>query len=199
MFGVLVVRHARILHAIDCAEAGVRLASAGLAREARDWSRLADVPPPAWLDVEAHPYARDLDLVGHASLAKWIGRAATLDGADRLWRWLLDPADAAAVSERQPAIEELAARREWRESLAIEGQLMSVSAADIARFLEWAERPGSAVFGFMRGAVLVLPVSLAVLGVLYLSGAVQGAWWLLPLSLNVMLSYALSARAHREL
>ena len=112
VFGVLVVRHARILHAIDCAEGGARLAAAGLAREARDWSRLADVPPPAWLDVEAHPYARDLDLLGHASLATWIGRAATLDGADRLWRWLLDPADAAVVWERQPAIEELAARRE---------------------------------------------------------------------------------------
>ena len=50
----------------------------------------------------------------------------------------------------------------------------------------------------MRAAAIVLPLSMAILAALYLSGAVLGAWWLLPLSLNVMLSYALSARAHRS-
>src|SRR5262245_52026750 len=80
VFAVLVVRHARILDRVSKAEAGLRLAREGELRIARDWGALPEVPPPPALDFDTHPYARDLDLFGHASLTKWLGRAATSDG-----------------------------------------------------------------------------------------------------------------------
>src|SRR5450759_2322408 len=114
-FAALVVVHARVLNVVDRAEAARRINTHGLARLARDWAALPEVPVPADFDMDAHPYARDLDLFGHASLTKWLGRPATTDGARRLWQWLLVAAEPADSEARQPAIEELAPKREWRE------------------------------------------------------------------------------------
>jgi len=196
-FGVLVRRHAGVLDRIDRANAGFRLAAIGAARIARDWKSLPDMDAPADLSLDAHPYARDLDLFGHASLTKWLGRTATADGQRTLWRWLLDPADREDALARQPAIDELAGRREWREALAIEGELTALSSAQLGRFLEWAENRRSAVPAFMRAAAIVLPLSIAVLMALFLAGALESPWWLIPMGLNILLSlmFALPAYA----
>ena len=90
-FGWLVVRHARVLDEVARADAAVALNAEGVARLARDWSALPEIPRPADLDWHTHPYARDLDLYGHASLTKWLGSPATLDGTRRLAGWLLAP------------------------------------------------------------------------------------------------------------
>ena len=145
VFVILVRRHARILERIDRAEAALHLSAIGSARLARDWHALPDVAPPPDLDLETHPYARDLDLFGHASLTKWLGATATADGARTLWTWLLAPAPPEEIVDRQKAVEELAARREWRESLAIEGVLTTLSSAELARFFLWSEDRRSAV------------------------------------------------------
>ena len=193
-FVVLVRRHARVLERVERAEAALALAAAGGARIARDWHALADVAAPADLDLDVHPYARDLDLFGHASLTKWFGRTATIDGTRTLWDWLLAPARPTDVVERQAAVEELAASREWRESLAIEGALSTLSTADLARFLQWTEERRSAVPVAMRIVAPLLTATLAVLLVLYLLGITDGAWWLAPLAVNVMLSFAFASR-----
>src|SRR5262249_24920283 len=73
----LVVRHARVLADIDRADAGLAIGGEGLARLTRDWNGLPDIALPSDLSLDAHPYARDLDLYGHASLTKWLGRTAT--------------------------------------------------------------------------------------------------------------------------
>ena len=75
-FGWCVVRHAGVLLEIERADAALALARAGLARLARDWTALPDVPPPPDFDGQRHPYARDLDIHGHASLTKWLGPAS---------------------------------------------------------------------------------------------------------------------------
>jgi MutS domain V len=196
-FGLLVRHHARVLDRLERAEAGRRLATAGTARLARDWHALPDLVPPRDLDFDAHPYARDLDLFGHASLAKWISRTATVDGLRTLWGWLLAPADLGEITARQDAVEELAARRDWRESLAIEGALTTLSARDLARFLEWTDERRSAVPAFMRIAAIALPLTLAALLFLFLAGAVQSAWWLIPLAINVVLSFVFAVPAYR--
>jgi MutS domain V len=196
VFGVFVRQHARVLERIARAEAGLRLAAIGTARIARDWHALPDLAPPSALDVDTHPYARDIDIFGRASLTKWIGRTATADGQRTLWEWLLNPADREDVLARQPAIDELAGRRDWRETLAIEGELTSLSSAELARFLAWAEDGRSAVPAFMRAAAVALPLATVALLILFLTGAVQGAWWMLPLAINVVLSFAFAARVY---
>jgi hypothetical protein len=196
LFAVLVQRHARVLDRVERAEAGLRLATLGIARIARDWRSLPDIAPPPELDLERHPYARDLDVFGHASLTKWLGRTATTDGARALWSWLLEPGTPADVADRQPAVGELAAKREWRERLAIEGALTTLSSAELSRFLEWTETARSAAPAFMRIAAPLLPLTLAVLLALYLAGVVDGAWWLIPLALNITLSFVMAPRMY---
>ena len=73
-FAVLVVVHARVLDDVERAETARADRRQGLARLARDWTALPEVPVPPELDLDAHPYARDLDVFGHASLTKWLGR-----------------------------------------------------------------------------------------------------------------------------
>jgi len=189
VFGVFVRHHARVLDRIDRADAGLRLSKIGRGRIARDWQALPDIASPCDIDFDTHPYARDLDLFGHASLTKWIGRTATAGGLRTLWRWLLAPADPATAIARQAAIADLAARRDWREALAIEGALTTVPAGALARFLEWTDGRRSAVPAFMRAAALLLPLTLAALLALFLAGAVQRAWWLIALAVNVVVSF----------
>jgi hypothetical protein len=196
VFGVLVRQHARVLDCVDRAETGLRLANIGRARIARDWQALPDVAPPADLNYDTHPYARDLDLFGHASLTKWIGRTATAGGLRTLWQWLLTPAGPGAALARQAAIDDLAARRDWREALAIEGALATLPTGALARFLEWTDGRRSAVPAFMRAAAVLLPVTLAALLSLFLAGAVQRAWWLIPLAINIALSFIFALKAY---
>lgn len=196
VFGVLVVVHARVLDEVERAETGRRLGAQGVARLARDWAALPEVPLPPEVDLDAHPYARDLDVFGHASLTKWLGRPATIEGARRLWQELLVPAGEDEVRKRQAAVDELAPRREWRESLAMEGQLTVVSASELSHFLEWAESGRRAVPSVMHAIAFLLPTSIWILGALFFAGATEGAWWLIPVFVVILVSFAFAGRMY---
>jgi hypothetical protein len=189
-YAAFVIRHARILNDLERAETALRLNAEGLARIARDWQALPEVPAPVELDMDAHPYARDLDLFGHGSLTKWLGRPATTEGARRLWQWLLVASDPAEIKARQAAVDELAAGREWRETLAIEGALTVASSIELARFLEWAEGHHAPVPRVMRAIAIVLPLSTWILGALFFTGVTDAAWWLVTIVISMVLSYA---------
>lgn len=195
-FAILVVRHARIIEEVERADAALGVSLQGLARLARDWNALPDVAAPSTLDFDRHPYARDLDLFGHASLAKWIGRPATIEGTDRLCAWLLAPADAGSVARRQEAVEELAQLREWRERLDIEGLRTVATPQQLARFLEWAEGSELDVPRVMHAAAMALPVAIAGLAAMFFSGAADTAWWLIPIVIGIVLSFAFGARIY---
>jgi MutS-like protein len=195
-FGWLVVVHARVLEELDRAEVARRINGHGIARLARDWGALPEVPAPPELDVDAHPYARDLDVFGHASLTKWLGRPATSQGASRLWQWLLVPVGPDDIQSRQSAVDDLASKREWREALAIEGQLTVISPGEPDRFLDWAESSERAVPGIMQAVAVLLPLTIWILLALFLTGVTDGAWWLIPLVAGIVVSYGFSRRMH---
>lgn len=195
-FAILVVRHARIIDEVECAEAAIALNARGVARVARDWNALPEVPPPSDLDFDRHPYARDLDLFGHASLTKWIGHAATSQGRQRLSAWLLAPAPPETIVERQAAVAELASAREWRERLDVEGARTSVTPEELQRLLLWAEGSDRAVPRWMEPAALALPLAIAGPGALFFTGATDTAWWLIPMAFGIVLSFAFAARIY---
>ena len=195
-YAVLVIRHARVLNDLERAETALALNAQGMSRLARDWNALPEVLPPIELDMDAHPYARDLDLFGHASLTKWLGRPATTEGARRLWQWLLAAGDPAEITERQAAIGELAADRAWRETLAIEGALTVASSIELARFLEWAEGDHAPVPRVMRAVAVVLPLATWVLGALFFAGFSDTAWWLITIVVTMVVSFAFAARMY---
>jgi hypothetical protein len=211
-FAYLVVRHAHVLADVDRADAALTVGAEGLARLARDWNALPEIVPPPELSPDRHPYARDLDLYGHASLANWLGRTATRDGAARLASWLLAPADVATIRSRQAAIDELAAKHDWRESLAIEGRLSDATSEGLSAFLAWAEAadpplpPALKVFAFtlppITWALLVMWAADAIRRLPPLSGETLGMWvgdaitheWMLPVLLTMTLSFAFAKR-----
>jgi hypothetical protein len=195
-FGVLVVVHAKVLERVERAELARTLGQHGLARLARDWSTLPDLPPPPDLDFDAHPYARDLDVFGHASLTKWLGRPSTIEGERRLWRWLLAPAGPDEIAMRQSAVAELVGKREWREALAIEGRMAAVRPADLDGFLAWAEATDRGVPRVMQAVAIVLPIVSWVLLALFFTGATDGAWWLIPICTGIVLSFAYGGRMY---
>ena len=220
-FAVLVVVHARVLDQVARAGAAVALNAEGVARVARDWSALPEVQRPADLDWHRHPYARDLDLYGHASLTKWLGSPATPDGTRRLAEWLLAPSNSEELRPRQAAVEELAQKREWRESFATEGALLHVSAGELESFLQWAESPVSAVPHAMRLIAPALTIGIVTLFAMFLRDVLPTwplpaqpgqdpdallaawmakwptAWWMLPLTIGIMLSFVFARAIHR--
>jgi len=119
-FAVLVVRHARRLDAVAHAEAARGVNARGVARVDRDWRALTPVAHDDDRDLEHHPYARDLDVVGRASLLRWLGPSATVAGGRAIRRSLLNSPPAALVEGRQSAVNELAPKREWREAVLSE-------------------------------------------------------------------------------
>ena len=195
-FGALVVLHARVLNEVDRAEAARDLGANGVARLARDWQALPEIVPPAHLDLDTHPYARDLDLFGHASLTKWLGRTATADGTTRLWQWLLRGNDPSDTHSRQTAVDELAPKREWRESLAIEGKLTTVSRIDLAQFLEWAESRNRALPGVLQPIAIAMALATVVLFAMFWTGATDRAFWLIPMVIGIVLSFTFASRMY---
>ena len=219
-FGWLVTIHARVLAFLERCEAAERHHDTALARLARDWTHVPDVSAPASVDVDVHPYAADLDLAGHASLAAWLGRPSTVDGERHLWRWLLSAGDPANIRARQEAVEDLAPKREWRESIAVEGSLLRMSPTDLGSFLQWAESSRAAVPRAIRFVVTALTIALWILLALFLRAAVAtypfparpgqdpnvlmdawisgwpAMWWLIPFLVGIAISYAYERSIH---
>jgi hypothetical protein len=176
---------------------------------ARDWNAMA-----SQLDDAAprdHPYGADLDVTGHASLARLLDVTSAGPGRRTLMSWLLDGVP--PVSElraRHEAVRALAPAVEWRETLTAHAWTAGVARrSDVDQFLTWAER---APWLIDRPAILwasrVLPfiiipmVALTVASVLWAIGAApmpasswlrsfrafSREWWALPVIAGVLLS-----------
>ena len=200
-FAVLVVWHARVEDRIAWFDALRVVHERAAARVTRTWASLPAADPPADLDLSGHPYAVDLDLFGRASLYQWLGPAATVLGGRTLASWLLAPADRHEIAARQEAVSHLAPAEDWREGFAARGLLSTARQPEIDRFLAWAEGPP--VFGrslrWLRLAVYALVAAMWLLGALFLAGAMETGFWLIPLTLGLVLSFALSGPIQRTL
>ena len=140
-------------------------------RLARRWDEL---PPTAAEPADpAHPYAADLDVLGRASLLQLLGPLGASTGAATARAWLLEPADAEVIRERQAAVADLAGRAGFREEIAARARLAGgARAGDVHGFLAWAEstpwlasRPGLARLRWLPPVAWGLTVVLAVAGV----------------------------------
>ena len=201
VFLVLVVWHARVEQRLEWHDALRTVNLHALARIGRAWDRLppAEDPPPG---IEHHPYAQDLDLFGRASLLQWLGPAATAAGARTLQEWVLAPAPASDIANRQRAVAELSPAVEWREHLAAHGRLAAgVRRAELEAFLRWAESAGPfsrPTTRRLRVAVLVITAAIWVLIGLQAAGMAEAAYWLIPVVAGMILSFATAIHIHGE-
>ena len=70
----------------------------------------------------AHPYARDLDLFGKASLFELLCTARTRAGEEKLAAWLLSAAPVPEIEARHSAVRDLCDRLQLREHLFCTGE-----------------------------------------------------------------------------
>ncbi|HET7586318.1 MAG TPA: hypothetical protein VFK13_15505 [Gemmatimonadaceae bacterium] len=190
----LALHHGTLKDRARRAEALARINAEGESRARREWSVL---PAPSWLTAPSdHPYAVDLDVLGHASLAQLCGPTGTSAGVATLRAWLLEPASAVEIGERQAAVRELAPMEELRDTLAAEGRLAGESHPTItARFLEWSEgEPWLERRGWLLWTARLLPLVAIAALIGQLTGLAPTRWWWVPLLLTALLTRMYAAR-----
>ncbi len=182
VFGVLVVRHDRLLRRRRTVRALVTINEEAQARLARRWAGLPEPgtgePPPEG----SAALARDLGLLGPASLEHLLTTPASPPGRQTLRRWLLDPAPPGRIATRQEAVRELSARLGFRQRLEAAARAGRRGPVNPEAFLEWAEgepllarRPG------LRRGVIALSVISPALLLAALAGLVPIHLWILLL------------------
>jgi predicted ATPase len=170
----------------------------GLLRRQRDWAHLP-LRQPAAGDSQ-HPYAADLDLLGHASLQHLLSTANTPVGQTTLQGWLLQPAAPAEIAARQRAAAELAPVNDFRDHLALSGRLMGKSQPSYERFLQWAEGDSwLAQHPWLIWSARLLAVLTLLFVGLQASGLVPYSLWIFPLAINLALLGAYGRQVHKVL
>jgi MutS domain V len=150
IFVVLVLVHDRLLRTIQHVERAEQYFTNGLARLSGEWAGSGEAGD-RYLDPE-HPYAQDLDLFGKGGVFELLCTARTLLGQDTLAAWLKAPADAAAVRDRQEAVDELRPRVDLREQLAVLAE-EARTGVNPAALGAWGEMPPRLRDGWFRPRV----------------------------------------------
>jgi len=137
---------------------------------------------------QAHPYARDLDLFGTASLFELLCTARTRAGEETLAEWLLAAAPVDEVLARQEAVRELEGRVGFRAKLFSLGESVRLGVHPQA-LAAWGERKPA----FPRLLTRVLTRTLSALWIVSLIAWALGA----PGDLAAAMSLLNLAWAHR--
>ena len=203
-FAVQVARHRGVRRRQRWHEALQALAREGILRLERRWAELAEALPAREARVHPappdHAYARDLDVLGEASLARLAGPVTTERGRETLRDWLLAPAPPAEAVRRLAAVRELAPDLDLRTTFSAYGRLEASEApAGLERFLAWAEGTAwlSALW-WVRGAALVLPPAVILLVLADLFAGLP-PYWVVPALAQVEVLRRVWLRVHNEL
>jgi hypothetical protein len=191
LFIVLAVLQEKLLDSIRYRTRAMTFYERGLARLSDRWAGSGETGE-RFLDPE-HPYARDLDLFGRASLFEYLSSARTRAGEDALARWLLHAASPEEATARQQSIGELQARVRFREQLFCVGETVRLGVHPDT-LSAWGE--SSPVFGH-RGVRIIV----SVLATLWIVSLVAWPMWDLPIValLMTVLNFAYSHWIHARL
>ncbi len=126
LFIALGLVHRRVVQAMNRAKRAGAVYARGLARIEDRWTGTGDTGDE--FKDPLHPYAEDLDILGQGSLFQLLSTARTNMGRRCLARWLLAPASAQEIQERQAAIVELKKKVGLREDLAVAGESERIQA-----------------------------------------------------------------------
>jgi len=170
-----------------------------IARLHRHWTALPETPvtvPPKHQAVST-----DLDLFGHASLFHLLCSANTPLGIEILRDWLLEPASPEEVPRKQRAVADLAPHLDLRQTLILEGRLLTDRGKTMERFVEWAEAdPWLTERPWLLWTVRLLSAAVALLLVLIGCRAVSlehGGWMLMAvLCGNIAIIVLFAAKIH---
>lgn len=195
-FIALVVWHERIARRRGRLARSVAYYERGVARLEHRWRDGGD--DGVRFRSEAHLYADDLELFGPGSLFQYLSTAGTEGGASTLADWLLTPAPADVIRERQEAVGELAGKHELRHDLAVAApEVREVLDASVLR--PWLASPPVPFAGWIGPAAMVVAASNVVTTVLALAGQVPGIVPAVSYGVGVALALAVRDRVRRVL
>ena len=166
LFVILEVIHENRLRSIRLRQRSIQFYERGLARLEDRWAGSGKTGE-RFLDPQ-HPYARDLDIFGSASLFELLCTARTRAGEETLARWLLSPAPLEEIIARQCAIRDLKERVKFRESLFSLGETVRLGVHPDA-LSKWGA--GQPVFKLRRTRIVT-----SVLAILWTFSLI--VWWL---------------------
>jgi MutS domain V len=191
VFIALAVMQEKLLASIRYRTRAIAFYDRGLARLTDRWAGGGETGE-RFLD-SSHPYARDLDLFGRASLFEYLSTARTRAGEETLARWLLESAPGGEILERQAAVRELRAHVAFRERLFCAGETVRLGVHP-EPLSAWGESEPV----FRKQGVRIVVTVLAILWVLSL---VAWAVWDLPEAALLMtfLNFAYSHWIHARL
>ena len=192
LFVVLAVVHEKVIRSLRLRARNIRFYERGLARIEDRWAGTGETGE-RFLDP-LHPYARDLDLFGKASVFELLCTARTRAGEETLAAWLLAAAPVDEIRRRQGAITDLKDRVTFREKLFSLAETVRLGVRPEA-LAAWGEREP---YFAERGTRVVTGV-LAVLWILSL--VAWGVWGLgsAALAMSVLnLGWAHRLHTHLE-
>jgi MutS domain V len=190
-FVVLAVLHGRLIRQVTACSRAMRFYEQGQARLDDSWAGGGNTGE-RFLEP-SHPYARDLDLFGRASLFELLCTARTRAGEEALARWLLAPATPDEVQARQAAVVDLSGRLDFRENLAVLGEDLALGVRP-AELVAWGEAPAALTRGIISIAAFVLAAAWVLSVVAWQVWAASGFWVLATTVINLVLSYRLRGR-----
>lgn len=161
---VLSAWHERVLLQLGAEERGLAHYQRAQRRLAGQWQ--GEGEEGASFAAAAHPYARDLDLFGPASLFQLLSTARTTSGQGTLAAWLLAAAPPAGIAARQAAVAELQPALDLRQRLAMLPPELLQAAPEV--ITAWAEAAAS---------VPPRPAPMAVLAIAWILSVVVWAVW----------------------
>jgi DNA mismatch repair ATPase MutS len=145
-----------------------------------------------------HPYATDLDLFGRGSLFELLTTARIRAGEETLARWLLAPAPACAIRERQEAIRELQPRLDLREDLALLGQEEGAGVHP-ELLSRWTRQPAAVTSRWPQATALALALTAAGTGLAWAAGWDGPGPFVFAVGLELVFSLAVRTRVRRIL
>lgn len=182
----LAVLHENRLQEIRRRQRAIAFYERGLARIEDRWAGTGETGD-RFLD-ESHPYARDLDLFGKASVFELLCTARTRAGEDELAAWLLSAAPVDEIVARHGAVSDLRPRFKLREDLFCIGETVRAGVRPDA-LAKWGEQ--KAILKSTR-----IRVTTTLLGLLWIAGMI--AWGVMGwVTLALAISALSLAWAHR--
>ncbi len=183
IFAALWIAHERLLRTLTQSSRLESFYKRGLARLDDQWPGKGDTGE-RFLDPN-HLYARDLDIFGRGSLYELISQAASAPGQHTLAEWLLHPAAADEIIQRQEAVRELTPRLDLREQLALAADAIHEGTPEA--LIRWAETREDSVPRWLLYAAPPLAL-LWLASMFYWFATSNYAWFILLSLVNVMLT-----------
>lgn len=193
-FLVLVKVHNKLFYRKEWLELQLRINREELQALAGDQSAFGE--GSEFIDPE-HPYSFDLDLFGKRSLFQALNRTCTHFGTNTLATWMKKHLrEKSQIEKRQQAVQDIAARPEFREKFRITGLMNQGKPSDGNEIRIWSQSPSLFCQAFwVKLLIWGVPLTNLILLTGGIGGMISLSWFGLAFMLFVIVSFGIIRKA----